>query len=84
MALTRVAEIAEHLEVDVKELFMMALRQHFPNDVIALMRYVFNSELTEAEAEILELAREHLDTSKKLTDSTREKLVEVFRDNTQS
>ncbi|MTH61088.1 hypothetical protein [Paracoccus litorisediminis] len=80
MALTRVEEFARYLNIDAKELFLVALRQHHSDDVISLMQQAF-SELTDQERAILEVARANLVPGENLTKSTKDKLATVFRNN---
>lgn len=81
LALNRIEDMARILDMDFKKLFEAALRQYYSEDVIALMRRTFSEAETEEEHDLLEMARRHMGSGYRLSNDTRRKLAEIFRDN---
>lgn len=81
LPLDRVEPLAKALDLDLRTVMLMALRQYYSDDTIAAIREVFLDDLTKTEHEIITIARKSFDTTASLSHETRELLKEVFADN---
>lgn len=84
LALDRVEKMAKALEIDLSVLMLPALRQFYSTETIAAIRDAFapTEAETKTEREILAIARNNMDVSAGLSFETRQRLKEVFAENT--
>ena len=81
MALNRIGDLADALDMDFHVLFIAALRQYYDDEVITLMRRAFSGAVTKSEHDLLDLARSHTDMQKGLSNDTRKRIVAALKDN---
>lgn len=81
LSLDRVPAMAKALELDLVVVMMAALKQYYSDETISALRLSFSSAETEAERDILAIARKSLKNPAALSYETRTKLAEVMSKN---